>query len=42
MSAMPKPLVLVDPWPRQRTMVFTDEQWTHLEAMADVTSIAST
>jgi phosphoglycerate dehydrogenase-like enzyme len=35
---MPKPLVLVDPWPRRRTMVFTDEQWTRLEAMADVTS----
>jgi len=33
-----KPLVLVDPWPRRREMIFTDDQWARLEAMADVVS----
>ena len=35
---MTKPLILVDPWPRRREMVFTDDQWARLDAMADVVS----
>jgi phosphoglycerate dehydrogenase-like enzyme len=35
---MTKPMVLVDPWPRRRKMIFTDDQWARLEAMADVVS----
>ena len=33
---MQKPLVLVDPWPRRRTMIFGEDQWARLEATADV------
>jgi phosphoglycerate dehydrogenase-like enzyme len=33
---MAKPVVLVDPWPRRRRMIFTDEQWARLEAMAEL------
>ena len=35
---MTKPLVLVDPWPRRREMIFTDDQWARLDAMAKVVS----
>jgi len=31
-----KPLVLFDPWPRQRRLIFTDEMWARLGALARV------
>lgn len=33
---MTKPLVIVDPYPRRRSMIFSDSQWTRLEAMAEL------
>lgn len=36
MSQVNKPLVLLDPWPRRRDMIFNSEQWARLNTMAAV------
>lgn len=33
---MTKPLVILDPFPRRRRMIFSDAQWARLEAMTEV------